>query len=62
MVYEKEVVVEHNEEVNNIQAQLNKQGRLIQELLSINDEKTLLLKQNSELQKRMNELEIKIRS
>ena len=62
MVYEKEVVVEHNEEVNNIQAQLNKQGRLIQELLSINDEKTLLLKQNSELQKRMNELETKIRS
>ena len=62
MVYEKEVVVEHDEEINNIQAQLNKQGRLIQELLAITDEKTLLLKQNSELQKRMNELETKIRS
>ncbi|MDA1346213.1 MAG: site-specific integrase [Crenarchaeota archaeon] len=61
MIYEKEVIIEHDEEVNNIQAQLNKQGLLIQELLSINDEKTSLLKRNSNLQKRITELELKIR-
>jgi predicted transcriptional regulator len=62
MIYEKQVIVEHNEEVNNIQAQLDKQGRLIQELLGINDEKTALLRKNTELQKRMNELELKIKT
>ena len=62
MIYEKEVVVEHDEEVNEIQAQLNKQGLLIQELLSINDEKTHLLKKNNNLQKRITELELKIRT
>ena len=62
MVYEKEVIVEHDEEVNKIQNQLDKQGRLIQELLSINDEKTNLLKKNSNLQKRITELELKIQS
>jgi|LWDU01.1.fsa_nt_gi integrase len=62
MIYEKQVIVEHNEEVNNIQSQLDKQGRLIQELLGINDEKTALLRKNTELQKRMNELELKIKS
>jgi len=62
MVYEKEVIVEHDEEVNKIQNQLDKQGRLIQELLSINDEKTNLLKKNSNLQKRITELELKIES
>ncbi len=61
MVYEKEIVVEHDKEVNNIQAQLNKQGRLIQELLSVNDEKTKLLQSNNDLQKRIMELELKIK-
>jgi integrase len=59
MIYEKEIVVEHNEEINEMQAQLNKQGKAIQELLAINDEKTALLRKNTELQKRMNELELK---
>jgi len=62
MIYEKEIIVEHDEEVSNIQAQLNRQGRLIQELLSINDEKTNLLKKNNNLQKRITELELKIRA
>ena len=61
MIYEKEVVVEHDEEVNNIQAQLDKQGQIIQELLSINDEKINLLKKNNNLQQRITELELKIK-
>ena len=62
MIYESIEVVDSNEEVNEIQAQLNKQGQLIQELLSINDEKTHLLKKNNNLQKRITELELKIRT
>ena len=62
MIYETVEIVEHSEEVNNIQAQLNKQGRLIQELLSINDEKTKLLQNNNDLQKKIMELELKIPS
>jgi len=59
MIYEREIIVEHDEEVNNIQVQLNEQGKLIHELLAINDEKTRLLKQNNELQKRINEMKIR---
>ena len=62
MIYEKEVVVEHDEEVNNIQAQLDKQGQIIQELLSINDKKTNLLKKNNNLQQRITELELQIKT
>ena len=62
MIYETIEIVEHSEEVNNIQAQLNKQGRLIQELLSVNDEKTKLLQSNNDLQKKIMELELKIQS
>ena len=62
MIYETIEVVDHDEEVTNIQVQLDKQGHLIQELLAINDEKTILLRKNIELQKRMNELELKVKS
>ncbi len=62
MIYEKLDVLENEEEVSRIQAQLDKQGRLIQELLSINDEKVNLLKKNNNLQKRITELELKIRT
>ncbi|GKS66873.1 hypothetical protein YTPLAS73_04200 [Nitrosarchaeum sp.] len=62
MIYETVEIIEHSEEVNNIQAQLNKQGHLIQELLSVNDEKTKLLQSNNDLQKKIMELELKIQS
>jgi len=62
MIYESIEVVDSDERVIKIQAQLDKQGRLVQELLGINDKKSNLLKKNSNLQKRITELELKIQS
>jgi len=59
MIYETTITVENDEEISTMRNQLNEQGMLIQQILSINKEKNDMIKENSELQKKITKLEIK---
>ena len=58
MIYETAITIENDEEITTMRNQLNEQGKIIQQILSTNEEKNLLMKENNELQKRIAKLEL----